>query len=413
MSLLYHVLLVATAAKFGDHLPAATRAGWEFSDGLRQQGDVFLRPIAVLDGNIFLLFLLGLGGLEGSSLLPLGLCLPSQSKLFLKELNLGGDIEVISGFDELDDFNDSVNLVFLVERVSLLALNPEPVEIGTGKCLCDECDQSLNAGLVGEVGSFLGGGGNLSLLLLGENCGFFFILNFPDGGSLGQLGFNFARTDFILFLLLFSLGLLQLLLNTRIVIVGIIDEPDDSGALRLLVLGADASVFILHVATLVPVLSLICVVLVILGELTPRLEIVPELVELFHVGQGHVLVTEVGCILVNRPPRVQVEALREDFVEVFCGELALLRDLVIEGERRVVLATLCRVHESLVGLLDRQPDLLVEFSKFVTKFVRMVPQSHFPVCFRDFFLVGIVGFFDHLEGTVQVAVQGVLLNLRL
>lgn len=302
LGLLDDFLLVAAATELRDDFPATRRSWRELRDSLRQQCNVFLRPVVVLNDNLFLLLLLG--GLASSSLFPLGLCLSDHFELTLEQLHLGRDIQISSGFDGLDDCNDHLNFFSFIQRVSLFAFNPESIEIGSRKCLLDECDQGLDASLVGEVGCFLGRGGCYSFILLCLFRCLFLLLDFPYGLCLGQLGGDLALADLFLLSLLLGLDLGKFRLNTRVIVVSSLDEPDYSASFSLLVLGADASVFILHVAPLVPVLSLVGVVLVVLGELTPRLEFVPEAVELLHVGQRHVLIAEVGRIFVDRPPRV-------------------------------------------------------------------------------------------------------------
>jgi len=86
-----------------------------------------------------------------------------------------------------------------------------------------------------------------------------------------------------LFFLFLSLYLFTLPTNTRIIVEGIFDKSDNTGTFSLLVLCALPLVFLLHVPTFVPTASFIDVVLVILREFSPRLEIVPPFVKLFDI----------------------------------------------------------------------------------------------------------------------------------
>ena len=67
LRLLDDFFLITLATELGDDLPATTGAGWEFDYRFRQQGDVILRPIAVLNGGHFI-FLLLFGGFHSGAL---------------------------------------------------------------------------------------------------------------------------------------------------------------------------------------------------------------------------------------------------------------------------------------------------------------------------------------------------------
>jgi len=108
----------------------------------------------------------------------------------------------------------------------------------------------------------------------------------------------------ILFLLFCSLLDSFLSQDTRIIIISTLNQGKDSLALLFVVLFLTSLVLCLHVSFLISIGSLICVVLVEHGELSPGLEIGPPLVELLHLSHGSVFVTKFGHSLFFVPSRV-------------------------------------------------------------------------------------------------------------
>ena len=105
--------------------------------------------------------------------------------------------------------------------------------------------------------------------------------------SLPLLLFPLLLLDPLPFLLLHQL----LLLDPRVVLVSQLHELDDSRSFLLHVLVSDLLVLFLHVSSLIPVSSFPHVILIVLTELTPSLEVVPILVKLIHLVQGSGIIT--------------------------------------------------------------------------------------------------------------------------
>jgi len=167
--------------------------------------------------------------------------------------------------------------------------------------------------------------------------------------------------------------------------------------------GTELLVLVLHVPALVAIIGFEGIVLVVLTELSPGFEVVPEFVEFVHIGQGGVCVTNSGNRLFLRPPRVTDEHLVIGLVEGLVGEFTDFRDFVIEGESRVVSSSLCGVAESLVGGLDLEPHRLQRRGNFTLDLVGMVLEGEFPVGLCDVFFGGLEPNFLHAEQTVQIA----------
>ena len=124
---------------------------------------------------------------------------------------------------------------------------------------------------------------NCTFIFLRFFCSFPCLNDLPFNFILSLIGSSFAFKMLFLFFLFLSLYLFTLPTNTRIIVEGIFDKSDNTGTFSLLVLCALPLVFLLHVPTFVPTASFIDVVLVILREFSPRLEIVPPFVKLFDI----------------------------------------------------------------------------------------------------------------------------------
>mmetsp|Transcript_139757 Transcript_139757/g.243272 ORF Transcript_139757/g.243272 Transcript_139757/m.243272 type:complete len:232 (+) Transcript_139757:756-1451(+) len=127
-------------------------------------------------------------------------------------------------------------------------------------------------------------------------------------------------------LLLFLGGLLLLLplprklllvpLQTWIKLVGPVREAEDALVLRLLQVSPLLFILLLHPPLLVTALSVLRVVGIHVGELTPAAEVVPELVELLDLLDGGVHVPQPGHLAGRAPAGVAVEALPKLLEEV-------------------------------------------------------------------------------------------------
>ena len=235
LSLLDDGLLVAHTAKFCNHLPSLTGAGREFGNCFRQQRDVFGRPFFVSDDDDLLLLLLSsFLGNDGGSL--------GFGHLVLLEpgfegRDLAGLIKVSVGIDLVELVGAFSAQLFGVEPRALLGLNPESIVVAASKCCGTGILEELKALLVGNLEllpgfSFVGDG------LLGSSFGgFLLVLDLLERSVLVSFGCILLGVVLLLLSQLFGLFLGSLFSDSGIVVVGSLDEGDDSLALKLDVLG--------------------------------------------------------------------------------------------------------------------------------------------------------------------------------
>ena len=224
--------------------------------------------------------------------------------MIFPKLDLASNVLILSGCDRLQNFHVLVDLLFICEEFALLCFNPKSVVIGSRECFRTKSSKISDALLVSQINCFLVIGSLFLLLLLclfnRRGCVFLSL----NGIFLGFGGSNLSLLMLLLLPLLLFLDLAELLLDSGVVIVGELDETENSGALRFDVFCSLPLVLLLHVASLIAILSFVSVILVILRELSPTLEVVPELVELLDVGEGHVDRAKVWRGLLFGPSRV-------------------------------------------------------------------------------------------------------------
>jgi hypothetical protein len=191
---------------------------------------------------------------------------------------LGKRVDALAGLQKVTDRRNLVNQsVALGNR-----LDPELIELRALQLGCTEFNQFFY--LVSVVNAYL------LLLLLDRIFCIKFGLQFS---LLTILNFFFKLLplkrlcNFNVFLLLLPSQLLSLLEfplfpDPRVIIVRGLGQPDQARAFLLVVLTPCLLVFLLHIPSLVPILGFFDIVLVILRELAPCLEVVPVLVKLFH-----------------------------------------------------------------------------------------------------------------------------------
>ena len=192
-------------------------------------------------------------------------------------------IHILSGLDFTKLCSESIRLFFSLKQFALVCLHPETIIITPWKCFRTEINQLSDTLFISEISSFFKISSCFGLLLFGLFYGlslFSFSLNCFFFSFCSR---KFSLFYFFLFALLFFLYLSKFFLNSWVIIVCHFDEAHYSGALFLYVFCSTPFIFILHVPSLVTILSFICVVFVILRKLSPTLEVVPELVEFFYI----------------------------------------------------------------------------------------------------------------------------------
>lgn len=188
----------------------------------------------------------------------------------------------------------------------------------------------------------------------------------------------FAITYLLFLLKLLGFLLLLLPLDTGIALVGELDQFDDAGALLLHVLVSQLLILLLHIPALIAVLGLSWVILVEIGEVPPRIKVVPEFIEFEHLLDWSRGIAEVGNRLLLGEESITTENTLEQLVEGILfdvHDISLTRDGIVEGERRVIALALGWVNKGLIGILDLQPNLLIGLRDVLAKLVRMVHQG--------------------------------------
>mmetsp|Transcript_64513 Transcript_64513/g.197390 ORF Transcript_64513/g.197390 Transcript_64513/m.197390 type:complete len:497 (-) Transcript_64513:1145-2635(-) len=141
------------------------------------------------------------------------------------------------------------------------------------------------------------------------------------------------------------------------------------------------------------------------GEVSPRLEIEPEIVKPVHLCDVRLVAAELRHGVPHAPSRVALEHRPEGVVETL-RLVHFFGHLVVELQRRVVLLALGGVRQDLVGLLDLDEELvplgeavLLLFRRVVVLLIWMVFQRQLPILLFD--LVDGSGLGDLEEG-IQV-----------
>lgn len=252
--------------------------------------------------------------------------------IILNDLLKRGQVLVaILGFDGLDACNQAVELLLLwVFRNQ--ALNEEFVIPGARHFLCAKLDQLSGRFSVLPLSLF-------QLLLL---VGFGLLCLFGDALLLLFQGFDgiLALLSLLdLRILLCRLGgflglrfLLLHLLDARVLIISGVDELHNTFPVLLQVLLLTLLVLLLHPPSLVPVSRVLQIKFIVLAELTPCLEVVPELIEGQNLFDRRVFIAKLQENLVDRKARVVVESLREQFVKVLRGDIIGVRNRLIERQ---------------------------------------------------------------------------------
>jgi hypothetical protein len=112
-------------------------------------------------------------------------------------------------------------------------------------------------------------------------------------------------------------------------------------------------------------------VLVILREVPPRLEIIPEFVEPVHLHHWSVLVTKNWDWLYFWKLAIKDEAFSKFVVEFFLAE-ALWWNCVVEWKLWVILLSHHWLEQSLLSFLTHQPVLSIFFVSLSLEFVRVI-----------------------------------------
>lgn len=107
----------------------------------------------------------------------------------------------------------------------------------------------------------------------------------------------------------------------------------ETSGLLLLSFGTSRLVLLVDPSAFVSVTSRLFALLVQIAELTPRVEIVPERVELVELVERDRLVAELGHRFSDRPARVSLERIAKHLVKVLLIRLGHRRDDLVE--RRV------------------------------------------------------------------------------
>mmetsp|Transcript_8964 Transcript_8964/g.23355 ORF Transcript_8964/g.23355 Transcript_8964/m.23355 type:complete len:337 (-) Transcript_8964:245-1255(-) len=163
--------------------------------------------------------------------------------------------------------------------------------------------------------------------------------------------------------------------------------------LRLFVLFANPVVFADHPSLLLAALRLFKILqLVPIGlghhqRIPPRLEAEPEVVKAFDFLKRCLGPSDVRYWTLLREPRVPMEDLPKNLVEVLAVALLKLRKALIEWQRRIVQLTLRRVTQDLIRLLDLDEvflNLLRLLFAHSAELVRVACERHTPVSFLDF-----------------------------
>jgi len=144
-------------------------------------------------------------------------------------------------------------------------------------------------------------------------------------------------------------------------------------------------------ATLFAGLGLCRVVLFLERELSPRLELEPELVEALDIGKRRAHVAETGNALCNGKARVAVKDRAEEGKEIVGSVgLGLGRNAVVKHVLGVVLAALLRVAEHLVRTQDplehRVVDSVCAGAALADELVGVVLQAHLAERLADLLL---------------------------
>ena len=193
-----------------------------------------------------------------------------------------------------------------------------------------------------------------------------------------------ARRVLALLLLLLLLALLLLLEldDARIARVRVVHELTDADGLLLLSFGARRLVLLVDPASLVAVRGRLLVLLVQVGELAPRVEVVPERVELVDVVERGLLVADLRHALLHRPASVALEQLAEHLVEVALVRLGHGRDVVVERRIDAVeRLALHRIGQDLERLRYAR-EVVALLAAALLLLVRMVRQHFALVYFR-------------------------------
>jgi hypothetical protein len=162
------------------------------------------------------------------------------------------------------------------------------------------------------------------------------------------------------------------------------------------------------VTLLVTVLVVIGDILVKVLESSPRVKVVPEVVEVLDVLAGAVLVAELGDGLGLAEAALGLEDVAPEFVEVALLGLLLARGLDLGGlVDGIELAALDGVAEDLVGALDALEEVVVFVTAGGGSLVGVVLEDLSAVGLLDLLLGGLPAVLCYAEnGVVILALYG-------